>query len=343
MTSFLMIIVLFILALFLFNFWGTRLRDSGMKPIDSNLLKNSQQKIAITRDGRSVAYCVYGSQDLTAPVVINMHGSGLEAGFERQTYQKISSSLGCRGIAISLPGCGFSDEKPGRRVVDWPKEDLEAVLNAEGVEAFHITGHSQGTPHAMAAALHFGDRCIGLGLNAPLLPTALCEELGTGATIGTGGTPTSKQLRQYYMGWYFAVFRLVFDVLPPSLASTPIRKGFPKVKADKELVSRFEEAMRRSVVRGTSGATWESAQDTCFDWGFDVKLLANANAHVWHSDDDSAIPSEQGKWLAEHLKASYKHKSEGYGHMTYCAGKYQEPEHSMIAALLNGAIKGSQS
>lgn len=33
-----------------------------------------------------------------------------------------------------------------------------------------ITVHYQGNPNAMVVAYHFGDRCIGLGLNAPLLP-----------------------------------------------------------------------------------------------------------------------------------------------------------------------------
>ncbi len=74
-----------------------------------------------------------------------------------------------------------------------------------------------------------------------------------------------------------------------------------------------------------------------FDWGFDVREVQNANAFVWHSDDDSAIPAAQGKWLAEHLSANYRHASEGYGHMTYCAGKYQEPDKSLVAALLRGA------
>ena len=111
------------------------------------------------------------------------------------------------------------------------------------------------------------------------------------------------------------------------------------MKADHELVERFETSISRSTVRGTCGATWESAQDTCFDWGFDVRDLHPVNAHVWHSDDDNAIPSDQGKWLTEYWQASYKHKSEGYGHMTYCAGQYQNPEKSLIAALLCTANK----
>jgi pimeloyl-ACP methyl ester carboxylesterase len=213
--------------------------------------------------------------------------------------------------------------------LNWPAEDLAAVLDAEGVRQFHITGHSQGTPHAMAAALHFPDRCIGLGLNAPLIPVALCEELSLDRTLGAGQTPTSSQLERAVMGWYFTLMGMAFGVLPPSILSSFIKKGFPKVKADHELVNRFEGSMRRTVVRG---AIWE----TCFDWGFDVRDVQNANVVVWHSDDDSAIPSAQGKWLAEHFGADYRHASEGYGHKTYCAGQYQEPKNSLVAALIKG-------
>ncbi|MBL4796688.1 MAG: alpha/beta hydrolase [Oleispira sp.] len=337
MITFLVVVGVLVALGVLVTLMGIRIRNNGMRPIVQSQVDADWQRLAITKDGRQVAYCTYGSQDVTASVVINMHGSGLEAGFERTTYEKICTALGCRGIAISLPGCGFTDEKPGRQVRDWPAEDLAAVLEAEGISQFHITGHSQGTPHAMAAALHFSDRCIGLGLNAPLIPTALCEELNIDSTLGTGQTPTSAQLKQASMGWYFTLMGMAFGVLPPSLLSSLIKKGFPKVKADHELVSRFEGSMRRAVVRGTSGATWETAQDTCFEWGFDVRDIQHANAFVWHSDDDSAIPCAQGKWLAEHFGADYRHASEGYGHMTYCTGQYQDPEKSLVAALLRGA------
>ena len=334
MITFITILVALIALGLLFNYWGLRIRNKGMRPILKSKLEADNQKIAITQDGRQVAYCIYGNSNVIAPVVINIHGSQLEVGFERGTYEQVCVALKCRGIAISLPGCGFTDQKPGRLVNDWPAEDLAAVLAAEGVNEFYITGHSQGNPHAMAAALHYPKRCIGLGLNAPLLPTKLCKELGVGSTIGTGGTPSSTKLKGNSMGWYFAMFRILFDMLPTSLMSSFIKKGLPKLAADVELLNRFETSIKRSSFRGTTGSTWESAQDTCFEWGFDVRDLQHNNASVWHADDDSQIPSEQGKWLAEHLNANYKHEPEGYGHLTYCAAKYQQPENSIVAALL---------
>jgi len=331
------IIALLVASLLIFNNIGVRIREKGMRTVSDQEIEDAGQKHVLTDDGRLVAYAVYGSDQLEAPVVINMHGSALEAGFEKATYANICQALNVKGIAISLPGCGFTDQKPGRKVVEWASEDLAAVLKAEQVEQFHITGHSQGTPHAMAAALTYPDRVIGLALNAPLLPTALNKELGFASTLGTGQTPHSSSLKKYSMGWYFSVFRIVFGMLPPSIATGVLRKGFPKVEADKELVERFHSSLKRGVVRGTSGSTWETAQDSCFDWGFDVRDLSHGNAFVWHADDDNTVPSIQGKWLAGLLGADHKHEAEGYGHLTYCAGQYQEPEKSIVAAMLNGA------
>ena len=308
-----------------------------MRTPSSDELVAAGMKTATMTDGRRVAWKDYGETSQSAPVVINIHGSGLEAGFEETVHAKACQDLGVRGLAISLPGCGYSDQKPGRIVKDWPMEDLAAVLEAENIDRFFITGHSQGTPHAMAAAMAYPERCIGLGLNAPLLPSALVNELKLGKTIGTGFTPTSSTLKSFWMGWYFGMMHLVLGVFPPSWIAGFITKGLPKVQADKELQSRFHASMKRSVVRGACGGVWETAQDTCFEWGIDITQLQHTNACVWHADDDTAIPAFQGKWLAQHLNADYRHEAEGYGHMTYTVGLYRTAESSMIKQLMNGA------
>ena len=89
-------------------------------------------------------------------------------------------------------------------------------------------------------------------------------------------------------------------------------------------------------MRGVSGGVWETCQDTCFDWGVDIRQLNHRNACVWHADDDNAIAPSQGKWLAAQLKAHYRHEAEGFGHLTYCQGSYLTPEGSMLKVLLDG-------
>lgn len=120
-----------------------------------------------------------------------MHGSGPEAMSEIAFNEKCCIELVLKGIAISLPGYGYTDMKPGRQVADWPKEDLAAVLKKEEVDKFMIIGHSQGTVHAMAAAYYYPERCEGFGLNAPLLPSKVSKEVGVVSAIGSDSLPNT--------------------------------------------------------------------------------------------------------------------------------------------------------
>ena len=137
---------------------GLIVKSQGQSEINQDSIIRDNAKIATDKNGRKIEYFLYGSTEKNAPVIINMHGSALDGTFEKAVHQKTCEELGVRGIAISLPGVGNTDMKKGRRVVDWASEDLQAVLEAENVDTFMITGHSQGNPHAMAAAYYFKDR-----------------------------------------------------------------------------------------------------------------------------------------------------------------------------------------
>ena len=160
-----------------FSIGGLIIKKQGQSDIDQASLQTDDAKIATDKNGRKIEYFLYGSNDLNAPVIINIHGSGLDGTFEKSVHQSACEQLGVRGISISLPACGNTDMKIGRKVIDWASEDLESVLNQEKVNQFMITGHSQGNPHAMAAAYHYRNRCIGLGLNAPLLPNDVTTDI----------------------------------------------------------------------------------------------------------------------------------------------------------------------
>ena len=163
-------IVLGLISIFLaLLFTGFYLLKKGQLPFDYKSLKNDGGKYVETDDSRKVEYFVFGNLEPQSKVIICIHGSGPEAMSEIDFNEKCCIELGLKGIAISLPGYGYTDMKPGRQVVDWPKEDLTAVLKKEKVDKFMIMGHSQGTVHAMAAAYYYPERCEGLGLNSPLL------------------------------------------------------------------------------------------------------------------------------------------------------------------------------
>ena len=158
-------IVLGFVSIYLFlQSIGLYLLKKGPSPFDVKALENDGGKFAETEKGRKVEYFVFGNLQDSSKVLICMHGSGPEARSEVAFNQKSCTELGIKGIAISIPGYGYTDMKPGRKVVDWPKEDLAAVLQKEAVNKFMIMGHSQGTVHAMAAAYYYPNRCEGFGV-----------------------------------------------------------------------------------------------------------------------------------------------------------------------------------
>ena len=333
-------IVLGFVSIYLFlQSIGLYLLKKGPSPFDVKALENDGGKFAETEEGRKVEYFVFGNLQDSSKVLICMHGSGPEARSEVAFNQKSCTELGIKGIAISIPGYGYTDMKPGRKVVDWPKEDLAAVLQKEAVNKFMIMGHSQGTVHAMAAAYYYPNRCEGFGLNAPLLPSKLSKEIGIVSAIGSDSLPNTKTLQKFYMAWYFGLMHLVLVRLSPWLPLKAIK--IPRTNTTYKIMS---DTLKRAVIRGSIGSTYETAGDVCFDWGFDPRAIKNDNICIWHPSDDTLCPPEIGKWLSDYYqkelgtKVNYKSDQQGYGHFSYKQGVFLEPEQSMIKALLDGKI-----
>lgn len=325
----------------LFTIGGLIVKNQGQSDIDEASLIRDGAKIVTDKNGRKIEYFLYGSTDPNAPVIINIHGSGLDGTFEKAVNQSACEELGVRGISISLPGYGNTDMKIGRTVVDWASEDLEAVLLAENVKEFMITGHSQGNPHAMAAAYHFGDRVKGLGLNAPLLPNDVTEEIGIAGALAYEDLKTTEELgRPLNAYWFFGLY-LFTDLFAPALPTKVLVDMGTHVDQDTALVEMMRHTFSRSMIRGAAGNVWESAVDVCYLWGFDPRKIETKNICVWHASDDTACPPEIGEWLANYFSkkgsnVNFKNENLGYNHMTYCNEHYRKAENSMVKALLDG-------
>lgn len=339
MVNILLMVLAGLTGLFIvFNAWGHHLRSKGQKPLTADMLSTGNARSVSNEQGRQIGYRVFGSTQPRAPVLVAVHGSGIESGVEVNIHGKACEALGVRGIAIDLPGYGLSDQKPGRTVIDWPGEDLLPVLAQEGVDQFMICGHSQGTPHAMAAALKLPQRCLALGLNAPLLPAFLSKEANVKAAVGSEGLLRTDSLKRYWMGWYFAVYHL--GVV--ALGAWALPKGRPKVKSDKALMTLFSNGITDTCVRGTAGHCWESALDVCYEWGFDPRDISCKNIVLLHAEDDNWCPVEGSAFLLNYfsnkgddIRITLHTEDSGYGHFTYCRGDYLLPENSLTQRLLN--------
>ena len=328
----------------IFIIGGLIIKNQGQSEIDEASIIRDGAKIATDKNGRKIEYFLYGSSDVNAPVIINMHGSGLDGTFEKAVNKSACKELGVRGISISLPGVGNTDMKIGRSVIDWASEDIQAVLDAENVDTFMITGHSQGNPHAMAAAYHFKGRVAGLGLNAPLLPNDVTDEIGIAGALANESLKTTAQLDEIHNAyWFFGLYLYVDLFAPYSTTSTLVSMG-KNVKNDTALVEMMRHTFGRSMIRGSAGNTWESALDVAYLWGFDPREINTKNIAVWHASDDTACPPEIGAWLAKYYKekgaiVNFKNDNIGFNHMTFCSSHYRKAENSMIKVLLDGQNK----
>ena len=332
------------MLLLIFTIGGLIIKNKGQREINREILLGEGGKLALDQNNRKIEYFTYGSSDTNALVVINIHGSGLDGTFEKLVHQKSCDELNVKGISISLPGYGNTDVKIGRSVIDWASEDLNAVLNLENVNEFIITGHSQGNPHAMAAAFHYKKRCVGLGLNAPLLPGDLSKEINIEGALGYEQLKTTDELKSPLNAWWFFTMYLATDLFSPSVPLSALIYADEKIEEDTALVEMISYSIGRSIVRGSVGSTWETAKDVCYDWKFDPRKIETKNIVVWHALDDNLCPPEIGEWLSNHFKnkganVNFKNDNMGYGHMTYCNSYYQKTENSLVKALLDMYLK----
>ena len=312
-----------LLLITLFVIGGLIIKNEGQQDVDVTRLIKDHAKIARDKNGRKIEYFTYGSTSRKRPAIINIHGSGLDGTFEKSVHQDACKALNLRGISISLPGCGNTDMKMGRKVIEWASEDLKAVLDQEKIGQFMITGHSQGNPHAMAAAFHYKRRCVGLGLNAPLLPNDVTSEVGIAGAIGYEDLKTTEELQKLQHSWWFFMWYLTSDLLSPELPVALLHNSGTHVKEDTELTSMMEYSFNRTTTRGAVGQAWEC---------------------IWHASDDTFCPPAIGVWLADFFKkkgarVNFKHDDMGMNHMTYCSAYFRKPENSMEKLLLDGIKK----
>jgi pimeloyl-ACP methyl ester carboxylesterase len=107
-----------------------------------------------TVGGRTVAWTTYG--DPTGAPVVYFHGAGgsrLEAAY----LDADAAAAGLRVLSIDRPGCGRTDPMPSRTLLR-SVADLGAVLDAEQVSRFAVSGLSAGAMYAWATAAVYGER-----------------------------------------------------------------------------------------------------------------------------------------------------------------------------------------
>jgi pimeloyl-ACP methyl ester carboxylesterase/DNA-binding CsgD family transcriptional regulator len=185
-------------------------------------------------------------------------------------------------VRYDTRGCGLADREPADVSLEGWVRDLEAVVDAAGLERFPLLGISQGGPIAIAYAVRHPERVSHLVFYGSFL---------RGRLKRGGGPEKIEQALLYYklteLGWGSdnPSFRAVFanDFLPGG---------------SQEMLRAFDELQRVSS-SGAFAVRFMQASDQ-----LDVADMARrvkCPTLVMHSRGDRRVPFEEGRLVAAHI------------------------------------------
>ena len=147
--------------------WGPPARSRGLAAAAGERYGRRVKqhvRFCTAMDGVRLAYAVHGS----GPAVVRVATwlSHLELDWESPVWRHWLRQLGERHMLVRYDerGCGLSDANIGAPSVEVWVGDLEAVVDAVGLERFALLGVSQGAAIAVAYAARHPDRVSGLVL-----------------------------------------------------------------------------------------------------------------------------------------------------------------------------------
>ena len=280
-------------------------------------------------DGRTVVYAEHG--DASGTPLIALHGTpGSRINWGTADAAARAHSL--RLIAPDRAGCGLSDPKPGRTMVD-AAVDVAELADLLGIDRFFVIGLSGGGPHAAATAWKLPDRVI------------------AAAVVSGMGPQTEPEVWTNLSKLYRLNFGLIrrapaFAHLAAALMrrSATSETGFllrrlavrlpaadQRIMDNPHMQAELNEAIVESLRLGNRGAI----QDLLLfvrPWGFRLEEIS-VPVLLWHGTEDAHTPIVMGRFVAELIPGCQATFLEGAGHMWLF-----ENFETVFAALTSQAI-----
>ena len=232
-------------------------------------------RFCASADGTRLAYAIHGSGPPLVRVATWL--THLDYDWESPVWRHWLQALGERHTVVRYDerGCGLSDPDPGEPSLETWVADLEAVVDAVGLDRFALLGVSQGAGIAVSYAVRHPERVTDLVLYGGFargrrLRGQPVQDDAVVASIRAGWTRDDPTYRQ--------VFSALF--LPDG---TPEQKAW------------YEDLLRASTSAETAVKLFEAR-----GW-LDVSELAKAvstRTLVAHARDDRVVPVEEGRLLA---------------------------------------------
>lgn len=257
-------------------------------------------------DGRGLAYAEWG--DPRGRPVLFFHGM-LGSRLQRHPDESIARRLGVRPITIDRPGCGPSDFRRGRRLLDWPG-DVAQLADALGLGRFALVGWSGSGPYVAACAFAMPDRVTAGAMVSNLGPL---DAPGALASM----TPRNRTSVRLARGLPWPAMRYLWGREIGRDAVAFYSRWLPMIpEADRAVASRpeilavMEADFTEMVRRGTDGYA-RDVRILARPWGFDLREIGRP-VFLWHGETDAQAPISMSRALAQMIPGS---------RLTVCAGE----------------------
>ncbi|WP_226701767.1 alpha/beta fold hydrolase [Priestia aryabhattai] len=253
-------------------------------------------------DNRIIGYSIYGDEN-GIPLFL-FHGTpGSRIWFLEN--DELAFKLGICLIAIDRPGYGLSDEKKGRKIIDFV-EDLKEFSKKLNVDHFTILGVSGGAAYAAACAY--------------ALPTRVkAVAMVSSATPFPSGIPprnmTFKNKIVFLLSKYFPMFLHYLSYLEknildknPNKYKRLLQKNIvhlsdwdKEVLTNKHVVETNILHIQEAYRRGVKEVVYET-QLLTKPWGFNLKEI-EVPIDLYHGEDDTLSPLNEVRKMVVELSS----------------------------------------
>jgi pimeloyl-ACP methyl ester carboxylesterase len=260
-------------------------------------------------DGRGLGYAEYGDPAGT-PVLLFQ---GTPSSRLLHPDESLTGSLGVRLLMMDRPGFGLSDFQPGRTLLDWPDDVLEATARLD-IDRFAVVGISGGGPYVAACAVKIPGR------------------LSAAAMVSSGG-PFDAPRVTVGMPWVrragAAVAQHAPALLRPLIWLTQNPNRSPdrfferytahNPPADRILLDQpsFRQMLQASYAeaarQGIRGFAWE-VRILARPWGFCLEDIP-IQVHLWHGEEDTSTPLAMAQYMADRIPCCRTTFLPGEGHL----------------------------
>jgi pimeloyl-ACP methyl ester carboxylesterase len=250
-------------------------------------------------DGRDLSWAECGASG--GRPVLTLHGSP-GSRLSRHAYPEQLVAAGIRQITFDRPGYGLSTPRPGRSVAD-VVTDVEAVLDAAGLDQVGVIGGSGGGPHALAVAALLAHRCTVVHCIVGVAPYG-----APGLDFFAGMDPENqRRFRAALRGRDAAIeeFTADFAAMRERITDDPvtIMGNMDLPDADREILRRLGQhvftALAEAVRQGATGMA-DDFVAIASDWQFDPREV-RAPVLIAYGEHDVNVPAGHGRWLADNV------------------------------------------